>query len=657
MFRITPWMFPMALLLSVVFLDGAHAVAAADDWLPIAPEDLALKDNPKSPGADAMILHRETEIRAAESISEYVRIKVFTERGTKRGDISIPFEKGLSDIVNIRARTIRRNGEIVNFDGNVFEKMVTKFHNAEILAKTFSMPQMEPGCIIEYKYTSQLDRRHYNSLTWNVQSDLFTRSARFSTRPPKESRLSLYYRQSGLPEGVAPQFQKDGSYVLDVHDLPGVEKEELMPPDSAVRARVEFFYRNPAEPVDKTADQFWARTGKQWSEFLEKFVSKNNVLVPELADILKPDDSSETKLRKIYTRVSQIRNLTYENSKTVKERQQENLKTNLNAEDVLKHGYGTSRDINFLFVGMARAAGFNSTIAYVAPRNRYFFQPELQDTRQIGTDIVWVQGESKDYYLDPGARFFPFGMLPWYATQTKGIRVDKEGQVMVSTPLPPSAEATRIRHADLVMEEDGALTGSLRVDFTGQWGALRREQNREEDEVGRRKKLGDEIRGSLPSGSTFEVKSILNWDNLDQPLTVEGKVKIAELATTVGRRILMPATPFQSSESKAFTPEKRVNSIYFSYLYEALDDVKVRAPSGYKIESVPPARNMNPGRVSYSMLPTQEGNVVIVKRHLVVDGILFPVQAYPALRTLFGNVKSNDETQIVFQGSDAARAN
>jgi hypothetical protein len=642
-----------ALLLAVSL--ATRLSSASDDWQPILPEDLILKDNPKSPGADAMILYRETEIRAGESLSEYVRIKVFTEKGAKRGDISIPYEKPLSEIRDIHARTIRPNGEVANFEGTVLDKVVMKLNAFEVDAKTFNLPQVEPGCIIEYRYVQQLDRVRYASLAWNVQGDLYTRLARFTTRPPRESQLSLYYRQWGLPEGVAPQHLNDGSYVLEVRDLPGVEKEDLMLPDSAVRARVEFFYRSPSEPLNETAEQFWARTGKQWGEFVDKFVIKNNVLIPELFRILNPEDPPETKLRKIYARVEQIRNLSYENTKTLKERKQENLKVNLNVEDVLKHGYGTSRDINFLFVGMARAAGFDSTTLFVAPRNRNFFQPELRDTRQLSLEIVWVQAGSNDYYLDPGARYFSFGMLPWYATQTKGIRVGNGA--MVSTPLPPSSEATRVRHADLVMDDEGALAGELRVEFTGQWGAVHRESFREEDEAGRQKKLGDEIKAGLPPGSIFKVTSISNWDKLDEPLSVAGTLKITGLTTATGRRILLPATPFQTPEFRAFVPEKRENIIYFHYPYEELDEVKVRAPAGYKIETVPPAEKINPGRMSYTIVATQDGETIEVKRHMTVDGIIFPVRAYPALRTFFGNVKSGDEAQIVLQNSNAAKNN
>ena len=68
---------------------------------------------------------------------------------------------------------------------------------------------------------------------------------------------------------------------------------------------------------------------------------------------------------------------------------------------------------------------------------------------------------------------------------------------------------------------------------------------------------------------------------------MEGTVKATGLASVAGRRLLMPATIFQSAYTKGFVPAKRVNMIYFHFPFEEIDDVKMRAPTGYKIETTP----------------------------------------------------------------------
>nr|HEV7955503.1 hypothetical protein [Candidatus Acidoferrales bacterium] len=83
------------------------ARAAAADWPPIAPAELAMKDNPASPGSLAMILFREEIVNSKDSSETYYyRIKIFTEEGKNHADVEIPFIKGLSDVKDIHARTI-----------------------------------------------------------------------------------------------------------------------------------------------------------------------------------------------------------------------------------------------------------------------------------------------------------------------------------------------------------------------------------------------------------------------------------------------------------------------------------------------------------------------------------------------------------------------
>jgi hypothetical protein len=121
--RMRRYLLAPAILYLLYFLTVGRPLPAKDEWLPIPPEDLALKDNPASPGAHAMILYRESSIDAAQAaFHEYVRIKIFTQEGTRAGDIEIPFFKGSDNMEDIRARTIHPDGSIVNFEGQSFEK-------------------------------------------------------------------------------------------------------------------------------------------------------------------------------------------------------------------------------------------------------------------------------------------------------------------------------------------------------------------------------------------------------------------------------------------------------------------------------------------------------------------------------------------------------
>ena len=636
---------------------GSRSAPAGDDWLPIAPEDLALKDNPASPGAHAMILYREDMINAKQAWDdEYMRIKIFTQEGVKDlADVSIPFNPAQGRIQNVRARTIQPDGKVENYDGKVFEKTLVKASGVKVLAKTFSLPDVKPGCIIEYKYRTQRDPQYVWSIGWTVQEDYFTRLGRFSIIPDTDNGVpALYYRVFGLPAGSSPKRQPNGTLTLEVHDVKGLDIEDYMPPDQALRARVSFFYRDISAPANETTEQFWRRTGKQWAEGVDSFINKKGALYAETEKITSANDAPEVKVQKIFARVREIRNLSYENEKSKKEEHEEKIKNNGNAEDVLKHGYGSGREINYLFVGLLRAAGLQANEVWVAARNETAFSPELQDTHQLEADLVWVRAGDKDLYLDPASKFHPYGTLPWVETATSGVKASKDGGELVTTPIPISTEATWVRHADLDLNEEGTATGKLEIEYTGHFAASWRQDERSDDETGRKKEFSQAVLGWLPPGSTFEVTTISNWDKLTEPVRVEGAVKIPGLGSAIGHRMLVPATIFHAGYSTAFVTTKRVNMVYFHLPFEENDDLTFRAPAGFKIETSPPEKKINPGAVSYELSSTQNGSSAEVKRHLRVNAIIIPVENYQGLRAFFAGVKTNDDAQIVLRNAESA---
>ncbi len=654
----------VAFLLVCAITIAPRSSSAGDDWLPIAPADLALKDNPAQPGAHAMILYRSSDVNEkyastdGTTVVEYVRIKIFTQEGTDQANVEIPFVKESSNIEGIRARTIHPDGSIANFEAKPFEKIIEKRSGEKFLAKTFTLPDVQPGCIVEYKYRRKYQARFLYDESWTLSSDLFTREGHFSILPYNSDYqvYPLYFRQFGLSTKAIPERQSNGTYALTIHDIPGIADETYMPPLRTLQARVEFYRLEEGTPANETQDRFWARTEKKWDDELEHFINKKNVLEQEVSKTVSPTDSPEVKLRKIYARVQQIRDLSAEVSKSEKEQKQENLKKNSNVEDMLRHGYGNSREMNYLLVGLARATGFESEEVFVAPRNINAFYPQLRDPSELGEDIVWVRADSKEYFLDPASIYFPFDVLPWFETNTSGIRLGKKPNDFVDVPGTLSSQATIVRHAELALDADGLATGKLAVDFTGQQAALWRGKTHLQDETGRKKTFEDEIKSWLPAGSGFELTQIANWDKTDQPLHVEGTLSLSAFGSPVGHRILIPATIFLVPQTKAFQSAVRHNAIYFPYPNEEIDDLKFQAPTGYKIETLPAPKTIKPGAVlNYSMTASQQGSVVEVNRHLVINTLLLPIDYYAAVRSFFNTVKSNDEAQIVLQNAESAK--
>ena len=98
-----------------------------------------------------------------------------------------------------------------------------------------------------------------------------------------------------------------------------------------------------------------------------------------------------------------------------------------------------------------------------------------------------------------------------------------------------------------------------------------------------------------------------------------------------------------------FQSQKRVNEVDFPYPYQKVDDLVIHCPLGYKAQAVPNPQKISPGPVSYEISAAPQPDGVEVKRQLTINGIRYPKESYPALRSFFSMVKSNDSAQVMFQ--------
>ncbi len=652
------------------------AAQVDNNWRPINPADLALKDNPAEPGADAMILYRASTVSAkyldtrGDSDTEYIRIKIFTKAGLDYANVKIPYTTGNGSqwvplyieandvqIVGVRARTIHPDGSITDFDGKVLDKVVESGFGYKVRAATFSLPNVQPGCIIEYQFTKVGEPNWMHSEIWQVSREIFTREAHFTFIPYYGySGYVPYYRFSNMPMVEKPKCDigVDHMCVMDVQNIPPVISEPFMPPRSAISAYVEWYYRKIGDPYNETPEHFWNRNAKEWARQLDKFVGKRDALRQELAHITSPGDSPELQLRKMYARVQQLRNLDFEPSKTSREQKAEELKKNSNVKDVLEHGYGDGWQLNALFIGLARAAGFDAAQVMVAPRNIQFFHPALEDTDELSAQIAWVRAGGKEYWLDPASACYPFGLLPWAESGTGGLRITKQGGEMVNTPVPNNTSAVVTRTGDFQIDPDGGIHGTLEVSFAGQEAALRRQTGIQKDDAGRKKQIEDEIRGWLPVRASFQLTKLLNWPDADKPLIADGTLRLPSFGSEIAHRIMFPAEIFAVPQAASLTAQTRYNDLYFSYPYERDDDLRFELPAGYKVEGLPKDRKLDLKAAVYQISCTQTANTIEVKRDLIMNVVLLDKKFYPTVRAFFGMAKSTDAEQAVLENVQSA---
>jgi transglutaminase-like putative cysteine protease len=649
--------FSVPLLVAAGMFLWVPRAAAGVGFQPVSQEELKMTADPLAPGANAIILFREVDRddnRNTPHQDNYVRIKILTEEGRKFGNIEIPFAKGIDDVVGLHARTIRPDGSIVNFEGKVEETTLRKGQGARLFAKTLALPDVQPGGIVEYYFTYDYRQHEIHESHWILSSDLFTRSARFLLKPYHSD--FNYYRPRwiwhDLPPGTEPKEGPDHVVRMEASNIPAFQSEDFMPPPDELKARVDFIYEE--ELGDPNPERYWKEIGKKWNGKLESFVGKHKAMDEAVAQIVAPNDAPEVKLHKIYERVQQVRNTFYEPRKTEEEKKRDKEKADENVEDVWKRGYGDRWQIAWLYLALARAAGFEAYGCWLSDRRNYFFTPKTMIARRLDTNVVLVKLNGKDVYLDPGTAYAPFGTLTWFKTGVQGLRLDKDGGEWIRTTLPPSSESRAERKAQLKLEENGDLEGKVTVTYMGLEAAYHRQDVRNEDDVARKRFLENRLKALVPSAAEVELTNQPDWKNTETPLVAEFSLKVPGWASRAGKRALLPAGVFTNGEKHIFEHANRVHPIYYEYPFEKFEDVTIEFPPGWQVSSMPAPKTEDQHVITYNRKIENDKNTLHLTRKMSVDVLLLDQKYYGALRNFYQAVRTADEEQIVLLASAGA---
>ncbi|MGA3213306.1 MAG: DUF3857 domain-containing protein [Terriglobales bacterium] len=620
-----------------------------------------MTSEPLAPGASAIILYRQVD-RDDSGFTphedNYVRIKILTEEGRKYADVEIPFFKGNGDIVNMKGRTIKPDGSIVNFAGQAYEKELAKGRGVRYLAKTFTLPDVQVGGIVEYFYTVDLQEHYVFDSHWILSDELFTKKAQFSLRRYQNTYypFSLRFSWQGLPAGASPpQEGRDHVVRLEVNNVPAFQTEDYMPPANELKSRVDFIYEEGTPEKDQAS--FWKHIGKRRNDQFESFVGKQKAMEQAVAQIVSPNDSPDVKLRKIYNRVQQIRNTSYELEKTAQELKREKEKPAENVEDVWKRGHGNAIQLTWLFLGLARATGFEAYGCWVSGRREYFFTPVTMQSAKLDSNLVLVKLNGKDLFFDPGDEFTPYGMLPWVDTGVTGLRLDKDGGTWIHTPLPEASESRIERVGKLSLSDMGDLEGKLTVTYVGLEAMYHRLDERHADELARKKYLEAWVTSQIAVASEAELTNKPDWSSSETPLVAEFTLKIPAWAANAGKKVMIPAAIFTAGEKGLFEHANRVHPIYFEYPHEKSDDITVELPPGWQVSSVPTPQNKDGHVVAFTLKVEQLPGALRLTRKLSIDVLLLEQKYYTALRNFFQVVRTGDGEQIVVQPGEIHASN
>ncbi|MFN6962496.1 MAG: DUF3857 and transglutaminase domain-containing protein [Pyrinomonadaceae bacterium] len=624
----------------VVFLTVVGASAQDKDWRPVDSADLQSKTPIVEPDADAEVLFWEVRVDDADPqnlvMKHYIRVKVFNERGREKySKIDIPYSSR-TKIKDINARVIKADGTIADVaKADVFDREIAKTDKSKVKAKSFAVPAVDPGSIVEYRYQEVQQNSSANNMRMLFQHDVPIRSISYYFRPYQDAKFLSFNMADN-------KFVKDknGFYRATMENLPALKSEPNMPPEDEVRSWMLLYYDRIRK--NDTAMNFWSRAGG-W--LVEVFDIKDTLkpgkdIKAAAAQIAAGAATPEEKLARLFEFCkTKVKNVTYDPQLT--DDQREEIKPAKSVSDTYKNLQGTASEINELFASLATALGFEARLAFSGDRSEKFFNPSQAHESFIHFAAAAVKVDGRWQYFSPGDKFVPYGMLAWNEEDTSVLLLGYKDFVTTETGYTSHERSLAKRTGKFKLLEDGTLEGTVRMEYTGQLANELKLNNYKSSPNKRQEDLKDEIKKRISTAEITDI-SIENVDDPEKPFVYQFKVRVPSYAQRTGKRLFLQPGFFEYGSTPMFTTATRKYPIFFHFPWSEDDEISIQLPAGFQLDnadSPEPVQDANGiSNLQFKLSIDQTTNTLLYRRNFFFGGAgktYFGVETYRPLKSLF----------------------
>ena len=394
-------------------------------------------DEKDYPDTGALVLWEAVEMdidEASKHIYSTRRIvKIFNENGYGLGEISIPYMRGRDDVTIHHARTLTPDGKIIELNPAEIIRDIPPpsaveaglYVDARLMY--FTMPEISPGCIIDYAYSTNNLGHVMQGEFWRqiyFQTSVPVQFYRFRAHIPKKKELHYVVKSTEELQGTGPLATSKAAdsvaesvaesmaesmmeptitennytrtYTFEARDVPPLREEYLMPAPQDLASNISI---SSLDSWDKLVT--WYAT----------LIREQDTITPEIEakteELLRGAWRREEKIRRLYEYVAtQIRYLGFELGIWA-------IKP-YPASAVLKEGRGDCKDKTTLLSTMLKHAGIASYPVLISAGDSREIVKEVPSLAYFNHMILAVEGEKDDelLWLDATAETCAFGDFP-----------------------------------------------------------------------------------------------------------------------------------------------------------------------------------------------------------------------------------------------------
>ncbi|MCC7246827.1 MAG: DUF3857 domain-containing protein [Saprospiraceae bacterium] len=629
-------------------------------WGKVSEDDLQMTTYAPDPTCTAVVLQDVGSIVVKDlrdhwgvNFERHRRIKIFDPVNFDPGQLLIYFRsnQNLEKITGVDVQMFYPDGRRIKIsEDNIFTEAI----NPNWSAKKIFLPNLQPGCIVEYRY----ELRSEDIVTlhdWNFQTEIPTRWSEVTVITPN---LLEYANLINRPRDFDVQevettnvLASDGNRVpaklqrFGFANLPALNEEPFMTTIEDYRANIGF-QLSTINYTDRPIERYmttWSNTafqlenherlGVQYRKH-QRFDRLWKTFVDEVGPVSDRKLLPEIALRTV--------------SKYLKWNGQYRIFTDASLDDAYDRQSGSSAELNLAMVALLQRAGIDAVPVLVSTRSHGSLRPQYPFYEQFNSIVAYVRqpGES-GVLLDATDPYQPVNELRDEHYNGGGWQLDSRNPEWL-VMLPPLIDENWL--GNMALNEDGSMSGHFSLSVAGPIAAdWRLELDHGTPDQVMRKRFG-----SHHTDLRFDSIEIEGEKMLDQSLHANVKCRVKGAADRVNSFIYCkPVLDFFMMENP-FKTSERLFPVNFPYFHRANYVLNLDLPLGYRLEEVPEAVKFllprDGGKLIFSVTAVSERRVQLVLK-MELSQLDFMPEDYGSLRQFFELMIDKTQTQLVLKKS------
>lgn len=513
--------------------------------------------------------------------------------------------------------------------------------------RSFTMPNLKEGSIIEWKYTINSP---YN---WSIPDvicqynvpieNLFCKvqipeyfvfnhypSRYFPIDVIKTRTHKNYMTQSG-PVSI-PEFV----YEIKREHIPAMVEEPYVNNINNYRAKVKFEIAayNPPNGVSKLYNTSWEKVTKTIYESsgFGGQLKKSSHFKSDLESLLAGAPNKNEALLLIFDFVKNKIKWNNYNSK---------YSSAGGIKEAYKDGIGNVADINLTLTSMLRAAEINANPVLVSTRSHGI--PIFPTKRGFNYVIAGVEMNGKVILLDASEKYSQPNILPRRDLNWEGRLVREDGTSR-TVSLYPNTYNQKVVKLNAKMDPEGGMGGMMITTYKGLNALEYRSafNNQKEDDL---------IAALETQNGNIEIDQIRikNQEKCSKPISEMIKFTKDDAVDIIGDKIYVSPLLFLTIHENPFKLEDRLYPIDYGSPWKNQTMIQLEVPEGYTVQSKPQDISLSlPDQMGSYVLKTElRNNMIHVTSETRLNVAVIAPNYYKTIKELYKKAIENQLEKIV----------